>query len=113
MSATTTTTIAVGTPATEYIGSDSYPCIVVGINPSGTKIVVQRAKYGLAPGVSGFDCWATSDNGQLLLDGPDEGRQPSVYTMRRNGRWVLQGQDMKTGRSISLGTAVYHRDPSF
>jgi len=110
--ANTTITPEVGTFATYGFGSDCYPAIVTAVNASGQKIVVHNAVYKIAPGVDIQQNWASAKNGTMLVSGPVEGNG-DVYTLRSNGRWIMQGQDKKNGRSISLGDARYHQDPSF
>ena len=113
MSATTKTiTPEVGTLATYGFGSDCYPAIVTAVSASGRKIVVHNAVYKIAPGVNAYEDWASANNGTMLISGPVDG-PGDVYTMRSNGRWIMQGQDKKNGRSVSLGDARYHQDPSF
>jgi len=112
MSATTTPiTPTVGTLATYGYGADCYPAIVTGVNPSGRKIVVQDAIYELAPGAKPRENYCSASKGDLIISGP--GGRERVYTLRSNGRWVLQGQPMRGGSSISLGDARYHQDPHF
>lgn len=35
------------------------------------------------------------------------------FTLRKNGRYVLEGSPMKDGRSIHIGHRSYYQDPSF
>ena len=113
MSATTTITPVVGTLATQGFGSDCYPCMVTGVNPSGTKIIVSGVSYKLAPGVNAYQDWASANDGTLIITETPEPGSGQVYSLRSNGRWVRQGQDMKNGQKISLGDARYHQDPHF
>ena len=113
MSATTTITPEVGTLATQGFGSDCYPMIVTGVNPSGTKIVVSGLGCKPAPGVNVYQQWASVKDGTLIVTDTPEPGTGATYSLRRNGRWVRQGQDMKTGQRVSLGDARYHQDPHF
>ena len=114
MSTTTTRiTPVVGTLATEGIGSDCYPCIVTGVNPSGTKIIVSGLACKLAPGANAYQDWASVKDGTLIITETPTPGTGQVYSLRQNGRWVRQGQDMRTGQKISLGDARYHQDPHF
>jgi hypothetical protein len=37
----------------------------------------------------------------------------ALYTLRKNGRWVKKGQDMKNGQSLGIGYRDAHYDYSF
>ena len=37
----------------------------------------------------------------------------SIFTLRKNGRWVRKGEEMRTGSGLILGTRDQYQDPSF
>ena len=37
----------------------------------------------------------------------------TTFTLRKNGRWVQKGEEMRTGSGLILGTRDQYRDPNF
>ncbi len=95
----------VGLPATIGSGSDSYPAKVTEVSASGKRIKVQRLCYHAGEGHDyfGTQVWVVTDE--------PEGDE-RVYTLRKNGRWIQQG-DSINGQGIGLGFARAHQNPSF
>lgn len=50
------------------------------------------------------------DGGELFYD---ETPLLSVYTLRKNGRWVAKGQPLRGGTALLVGVKDDYRDPSF
>ena len=111
----TETNIEVGTLATDNCGSDCYPMVVTKVSASGKSITVNAVETILVR-VVGRDGtvdpgdWYYASKGRLILG--DTAKVGTTYTLRKNGEWVAKGQPM-TRRALSVGDAVWHRDPSF
>jgi hypothetical protein len=78
----------IGMPATYCVGSDRYAMTVVAIKRNGRTVEARHGK-------------------------PDESipyRAAKAFTLRKNGRYILQGCESGT---LALGVAVDYLDPSF
>lgn len=70
-----------------------------------------------------MDRFTTVKGAPFLADRPERGgsnprsdAEPVAYTLRKNGRYVLQGQEMTSFMSFSwpsIGRRRSYRDPSF
>lgn len=111
-----TTGIESGMCGTEFCGSDRYRVVVVDvITPK--KILVSML----------HDCDAeqifTDDNGihRLPMERVEKYRNikptyfghPTVYTLRKNNRWMPKGYGMWETSSVMIGHAEEYRDPCF
>lgn len=96
--------LKVGIGATEIVGSDRYPYTVVEVL-SDKKIVVQADDYK-----------RTDKNGmsesQTYEYTPNPNSLRVVVTLRKNGRWVREGESGK-GRGFAIGHRDAHQDPHF
>ncbi len=99
--------IKVGTPGCHQIGSDRYPIIVTEVI-SPRKIVVMQIRFE-----------ADTANGHKYFGGqnwkfyPEDRFDPKTLTLRRNGRFVEEGQPMKYGGGYGFGEFSAYQDPSF
>jgi hypothetical protein len=96
----------VGMGATELWYSDRKAGTVVEVNAKGTRLVWQEDK------ATRTDTNGMSDSQAYSYEANPEGTKV-VYTLRKNGRWVAQGQGAKNGRSLSLGNRSAYHDYSF
>jgi hypothetical protein len=91
---------SIGLGVTEAVGSDRYPGTIVAV-PSATRIIVQRD-----------DVLVEQCGVRVFTRRPDAPR--SIYTLRRNGRWVAKGVPMRAGYGrLAIGNRDYYLDPSF
>lgn len=102
---TTTITPTVGLGATVNFYSDRHAATVIAVSPSGKTVTVQDDKSIRA------DKRGMSDNQDYFYI-PNENGQISVFTLRSNGRYVVQGSKMN-GTSLTLGSRHEYYDFSF
>jgi len=82
------TTPELGTDATIICWTDLQPCKVTKVNDSRTSITVTR----------------TDERGN---------GNEYIFTLRKNGRWVRQGDPQHNGQKVVLGVARESYDYSF
>lgn len=106
--AKTPTVPTVGMPASFGAGSDSYPATIVEVSPNGKRLWITRDSVlcsGWEHGQYEADSYVTASN----MDGAR-----TEYTLRKNGRWIPAGVEMKaTYMALSLGVTSYRQDPHF
>ena len=94
----------IGDGVTHHVGSDSYPLTVVQII-NERKIVAQKDNYK-----------RTDNNGlsesQTYEFTPNPEGAKVTLTLRKNGRWVEQGEEMRSS-SYSVGERHAYSDASF
>lgn len=102
----------VGIAATLIVGSDCYPMRVVEIR--GKRVTVARIEHYEAAAVIEF-----RDTGGYGWDKTIDVTHPTVhlggrevYTLRKNGRYVREGEG-QWGLRIVFGHAKDYRDPHF
>ena len=95
----------VGMGATGGCGSDCYPYTVVEIIRDKRIAVVED----LHKPAEGFDYYSN----QVYTYSQNPEGTKEIYRLRKNGRWVRDGQPMRGGSTISLGHRRYYQDPSF
>jgi hypothetical protein len=104
-----------GMGATQGVGSDRYPYTVDWVSPNLRRVVLRRCEFERTDDAGPF----TENQHYRFFEETDtlerarlsgEGR---VYTLRKNGRYVMQGQPMRGGSSFTLGHRDAYRDPSF
>lgn len=106
-----------GSVGTKYMVSDRYPIIVVKVI-SPKRIVVSH--------LTDADYQAISEGtktGKDVLDRYVEayenrpakywGGRFKTYTLRKNGRWVMMGDDLWASGAIQIGEADSYRDPCY
>lgn len=96
----------VGMGATIVMYSDRYAATITYVGKKGALVIVKRdhAKR-------------TDDNGmsecQSYEYSPDKDAGPRIFTLRKSGRWVEQGQPSKNGTGLSIGRRREYHDFSF
>lgn len=96
----------VGMGATVCMYSDRHACTIVEVNGRGTRVVVQEdtATRTDRNGLSDAQSYEYTPN-------PDAARD--VFTLRKNGRWVRQGESTTGGTALSIGHRSKFHDFSF
>lgn len=97
--------LKVGIGATKFSGSDRYPYTVVEV-VSDKKVILQAdiAKRTDKNGLSEIQTYEYT---------PDPDAEKIVVTLRKNGRWVRDGESMKGGTGFHIGHREAYSDPSF
>jgi hypothetical protein len=96
----------VGDPATESGWTDRNPATVSYVSPSGKTVRAQRDNWKVVAG-NEYDGSAQYEYQR------DPDAYESVYTMRKNGRFVHKGESMRHGRKLFVGHRRRYYDPHF
>ena len=91
--------IHVGMLCTKSVGSDSYGSYVCEIHRKGKTLYV-GSKDPFIPGITEEEFWKLSDDERWKFNRAKDKQVFDVYTLRRNGRFVLKG--MKPTSRFSL-----------
>lgn len=97
--------------------TDCYPATIVDVL-SPKKIVVRQDRALKDPSwkpevsIGGFSAHVSNNYDQKWLYEQNLDAEPQVYTLRKNGKWVKQGQPMKGERAV-LGYRKYFYDYNF
>lgn len=98
----------VGMGATCGFGSDCYPYTIIGVLKNDTMIIVQADNYKLKPGFTTYN----TENQEYDYS-PNSNAPKVIFTLRKNGRYVKQGDTMSNGQKIYIGNRRAYRDPHF
>lgn len=102
MEKSTTDTPKVGTGCSIVIGSDRYAAEVVKVNsPKEIEVLENKVKCN--------DYYAGD---YTILKGQYDSKIPQIFTLRKNGRWVLKGQNLWNGIGL-YWSHTHYIDPSF
>lgn len=97
----------IGDGATILMWSDRRPGMVVQVSKSGNSVHVAGVSYKRIDNNGPFTESQEYEFGT-------EAKGPGVeYTKRRNGQYVLKGDDMKNGQRVMLGYMDAYTDPTF
>lgn len=108
----------VGMAATMFVGSDRYAMVVTDII-SNKKIRVSHMfneDYNRLDENETLQCINTNDMGKYMALTEDQTHMVPmgvVYSLRKNHRWIQEGQGLWSTGSIHLGHADNYRDPCF
>jgi len=109
-----------GMGATMFCGSDRYAMVVTEVlTPKKIKVAhVLDAHEDKFVDENGIDFLPNELLEEYKKFVPDEYGYcsfyvPRTYTLRKNGRWMPQGNGMWETSSIHIGVAENYRDPSF
>lgn len=96
----------VGMGATILMWTDRSPATIVWVAKNGKslKIIADDYKRIDSNGIS-------EDQEYEYTPRPDG--TPTLYTKRKNGRWVRKGEGLNTGQAIRIGTRERYYDPCF
>lgn len=96
----------IGTGATIIKYSDRDACTIVKVSKSGKSVTTQVDK-----------ATRTDGNGMSESQTYSYEAQPTaacrVYTLRSNGRWVLQGESARRGTGLAIGFRAKYHDYNF
>lgn len=102
--------IEVGMGATVIMWSDRHAATIVEVLKTAKGkikgVVIQRDSYKVISGT-------TMDGSAEYEYTPDTDAYKSTYTLRKNGTFVAEGDEMNGGQKILIGTREKYRDPSF
>jgi hypothetical protein len=98
-----------GMPCTIHSGSDRYPAVVRHVH-SATRISVSRVAF--RADVEGGHNHVGPQKYTIDLTDYDREEPARIYTLRKNGRWVAQG-DSHRAQGLTVGTASAYIDPHF
>lgn len=106
----TTTTIdgafTIGEGATECLWSDRHAGTIVNVVNKGRTVFWQRDK------ATRTDDLGMTDSGQQYAYESDPTAPVSVFTLRKNGRFIQRGESMHNGRCLIRGRHEFY-DYSF
>lgn len=95
----------IGMGATMYVGSDRHAYSVVEV-PKPTTVVVKRDTTRPLH-ANPFS------EAQRYEYSPNPDATAETFTLRKGGVWVREGESLRHGTRISLGTRSEYYDPSF
>lgn len=90
--------------------SDRNPATIVKRTAKTITVQPDNIDNMYAPGTDGY----AQGRGDVMIFRRNTLADERVYTLRKNGRWIRQGQPANTrGASLTVGRRDYYRDPSF
>jgi len=106
MESQTVTVPEVGMGVTMSVGSDRYPYTIVGVSNQGKTIQVQQdnARRTDSNGLSEIQCWEFT---------PNTNANVVTLTQHKNGRYIRQGEPLKSATRWYIGRRDRYDDPSF
>lgn len=92
--------------ATILMWTDRLAVTIVEVSANGRRVVVQRDK------ATRTDSNGMSDAQSYTYE-PDTDAPRQTFTLRKNGQWVRQGDNMGSGTKLSIGHRSHYHDYSF
>lgn len=92
--------------ANSQIGSDRYAFEVL---KKTDKWAIVRQLEAIPDKENGFDYYTN----QVYTYKSAPNCEVALFTKRKNGKYVKDGEPMKGGTSISFGPPNFHQDPNF
>ena len=87
---------AIGEGATVSYLVDSHAMTIVAVSNNGKTVTAQRDSVKPAAGAAAYsNLWETK---------PDPTGATMVFTLRQNGKYVQQGEPMRTGTKLHIGS---------
>lgn len=96
----------VGMGATVLMLSDRHPATIVEVSKNLRKVTIQEDRFSVVSG-SVMDGSASYD----FKANPEASRE--TYTLRKNGRYVREGESLKNGTGLRIGERDRYYDPHF
>lgn len=97
---------SIGTPVTLAWWSDNDPATIIAVSANGKRITVQADIATRVDGNGMSDCQTYE------YERDPEGRT-YVFSQRKNGRWYLIGQEMRSTPVCHIGSRRKYYDFSF
>jgi hypothetical protein len=86
---------AIGEGATVSYCADSHAMTIIAVSDNGKTVTVQRDSAKLAAGARAYsNIWETQ---------PNPAGATMVFTLRQNGKYVQQGEPMRSGTKLHIG----------
>lgn len=96
----------IGMGATMPVGSDRYPYTIISVSENKKTIVAQRDNYTATKDSDYYSnqkyTYASNPNAEL-----------EIFTLRKNGAYVLDGENLHRGMRLWIGERRAYSDPSF
>lgn len=100
--------------ATMNSWSDANPATIVKQTAKTITVQADRAVNMSSDADRDSGLAFAQGHGTVVIFQRDYDAPMAVYTLRKNGRWIRQGQPANTrGASLTVGHRRYYRDPSF
>lgn len=99
-------TPVVGMGATVLMLSDRNPATIVEVSKNLRKVTVQDDHHAVVSG-------SVMDGSAEYTFSPNPNASREVYTLRKNGRYVREGESMKNGTGLRIGERDRYYDPCF
>lgn len=97
----------IGMGATILRWTDRDAATVVAVSASGKQVTVQQDK------ATRTDNLGMTDSGQTYTYEADTNAPKRIYTLRKNGAWVLKGDTLQGGERLAIGRRDTYYDFSF
>lgn len=97
----------VGMGATILMWTDRHAATVTKVSASRKQVTVQEDK------ATRTDNLGMTDSGQEYTFEPNPDAPERVYTLRKNGAWVRQGEPLRGGQRLAIGHRDHYYDFSF
>jgi hypothetical protein len=87
---------AIGEGATVSYCADSHAMTIIAVSDNGKTVTAQRDSAKPAAGAAAYsNRWETK---------PDPTGAVMVFTLRQNGKYVQQGEPMRSGTKLHIGS---------
>jgi len=104
-----TVTPEVGMGCSYGAGSDSYPATIHYVSPSGREVGVSQDEI-----LVGGEWKEGEYEAESYVCLPQPEAPQTIYTLRKNGTWVVKGQPMSAyWCRLYIGRRTYRQDPHF
>lgn len=97
----------VGMGATILMWTDRHAATIVAVSASGKQVTIQEDK------ATRTDNLGMTDSGQEYTFEANPDAPKRVYTLRKNGAWVLKGDALNGGQRLAIGHRDHYYDFSF
>ena len=114
----TTENLYVGLCGTQYVGSDRYACVITEIlTPKSVRVAwMSDNDYNNNRSIDsdGRECiYRMNDYVKVSEDSKTIVPAGKVFKLRKNHRWVEEGNGLWSTGAVHFGEADNYRDPSF
>ncbi len=96
----------VGMGVTTLFISDRHACTVIQVTHKGKRVLVQQ-DHETRTDKNGFS------EIQTWVHAPNPNGRIKAFTLRKDGRWILEGDPMRSRQCLLLGKRMTYWDPHF